>query len=97
MADERSPMARSIAGCQPAAEAVASILTPAEARNAQSQLAFRRIAEIREVLYAVQRGTLDERRAIQQIEEIAAGAADRIVRVGVTHRPDVMTTREGDK
>ena len=92
MADD---MHRSLQGCRPAAEAAAAMFVGS--RQAKSQEAFSRLAEIREVLHAVQRGVMDERRAIQQIEEIATGAADRIVRVGVTHRPDVMTSREGDK
>jgi len=92
MADD---MARSIQGCRPAAEAAAAMFIGS--RQAKSQEAFSRLAEIREVLHAVQRGVMDERRAIQEIESMAAGAADRIVRVGVTHRPDVTTTREGDR
>jgi len=67
------------------------------ARNEQSQEAFRRLVEVQSVLVMVQRGTLDERQAIQQIEEIASGAADRIVRIGPDYRPDVQTSREGDK
>ena len=92
MADD---MHRSLQGCRPAAEAAAAMFVGS--RQAKSQEAFARLAEIREVLHAVQRGTLDERKAIQQIEEIATGAADRIVRVGVTHRPEIQTSREGDK
>ena len=65
------------------------------ARNEQSQEAFRRLVEVQSVLVMVQRGTLDERQAIQQIEEIASGAADRIVRIGPTV-PDIQTSREGD-
>lgn len=65
-------------------------------REAKSQEAFSRLTQIREVLHAVQRGQLCERKAIQQIEEIATGAADAIVRVGVQHRPEIQT-REGDQ
>ena len=72
-------------------------LQPNAARNEQSQEAFRRLVEVQSVLVMVQRGTLDERQAIQQIEEIATGAADRIVRIGPSYRPDVQTSREGDK
>jgi hypothetical protein len=72
-------------------------LKPNAARNEQSQEAFRRLVEIQSVLVMVQRGTLDERQAIQQIEEIASGAADRIVRIGPNYRPDVHTSREGDR
>ena len=92
MADD---MARSIQGCRPAAEAAAAMFVGS--RQAKSQEAFSRLAEIREVLHAVQRGVMDERKAIQEIESIAAGAADRIVRVGHTHRPEIETTREGEK
>jgi len=66
------------------------------ARNEQSQEAFRRLVEIQGVLVSVQRGTLCEKQAIQQIEEIATGAADRIVRIGPTV-PDLQTSREGDR
>lgn len=93
---DQSPMSKSITGCPPAAAAAAAMFLPIGSRQQKSQEAFARLAEIREVLHAVQRGTLDERRAIQQIEEIATGAADRIVRVGETHRPDVTTSREGE-
>ena len=72
-------------------------LQPNAARNEQSQEAFRRLVEVQSVLVMVQRGTLDERQAIQQIEEIASGAADRIVRIGPDYRPDVLTSREGDR
>jgi hypothetical protein len=72
-------------------------LKPNAARNEQSQEAFRRLVEVQSVLVMVQRGTLDERQAIQQIEEIASGAADRIVRIGPDYRPDVLTSREGDR
>ena len=72
-------------------------LKPNAARNEQSQEAFRRLVEVQSVLVMVQRGTLDERQAIQQIEEIATGAADRIVRIGPDYRPDVLTSREGDR
>jgi hypothetical protein len=72
-------------------------LQPNAARNEQSQEAFKRLVEIQGVLVSVQRGTLDERQAIQQIEEIATGAADRIVRIGPDYRPDVLTSREGDR
>jgi len=72
-------------------------LQPAAARNEQSQEAYRRLVEIQTVLVAVQRGTLCERQAIQQIEEIATGAADRIVRIGPDYRPEIQTSREGDK
>ena len=88
-------MARSIQGCRPAAEAAAVMFVGS--RQAKSQEAFNRLAEIREVLYAVQRGVMEPRKAIQEIEQIAAGAADRIVQVGETHRPDVQTNREGDR
>jgi hypothetical protein len=72
-------------------------LKPNAARNEQSQEAFKRLVEIQGVLVSVQRGTLDERQAITQIEEIASGAADRIVRIGPDYRPDVVTSREGDQ
>jgi hypothetical protein len=72
-------------------------LQPNAARNEQSQEAFKRLVEVQSVLVMVQRGTLDERQAIQQIEEIATGAADRIVRIGPDYRPDVLTSREGDR
>lgn len=72
-------------------------LQPAGARNEQSQEAFRRLVEIQSVLVMVQRGTLDERAAIGQIEEIATGAADRIVRIGPAYRPDIQSNREGDR
>ena len=72
-------------------------LTTNAARNEQSQEAYRRLVEIQGVLVAVQRGALCERQAIQQIEEIATGAADRIVRIGPDYRPEVNTSREGDK
>ena len=67
------------------------------ARNEQSQEAYRRLAEIHAVLSAVQRGTVCERAALGQIEEIARGAADRIVRVGPAVVPDIQTSREGDR
>ncbi len=67
------------------------------ARNEQSQEAYRRLAEIHAVLSAVQRGTVCERAALDQIEEIARGAADRIVRVGPAVVPDIQTSREGDR
>ena len=67
------------------------------ARNEQSQEAYRRLAELHAVLSAVQRGTVCERAALDQIEEIARGAADRIVRVGPDYRPEVTTSREGDR
>jgi len=66
-------------------------------RNQQSQEAYRRLAEIHAVLSAVQRGTVCERAALDQIEEIARGAADRIVRVGPAVVPDIQTSREGDR
>jgi hypothetical protein len=72
-------------------------LQPNAARNEQSQEAFKRLVEVQSVLVMVQRGTLDERQAIQQIEEIATGAADRIVRIGPDYRPEINTSREGDK
>jgi hypothetical protein len=72
-------------------------LRPNASRNEQSQEAFRRLVEVQSVLVMVQRGTLDERQAIQQIEEIATGAADRIVRIRPDYRPDVLTSREGDR
>jgi len=67
-------------------------LQPAAARNEQSQEAFRRLVEIQGVLVSVQRGTLCERQAIQQIEEIATGAADRIVRIGPDYSPEINTS-----
>ena len=67
-------------------------LRPNAARNEQSQEAFKRLVEIQGVLVMVQRGTLDERQAIQQIEEIASGAADRIVRIGPDYRPEINTS-----
>ena len=72
-------------------------LQPAGARNEQSQEAYRRLVEIQSVLVCVQRGTLDVRQAIQQIEEIATGAADRIVRIGPDYRPEMQSKREGDR
>ena len=72
-------------------------LQPAAARNEQSQEAYRRLVEIQGVLVMVQRGTLDERQAIGQIEEIATGAADRIVRIGPDYRPEMQSKREGDR
>ena len=72
-------------------------LQPNVARNEQSQEAFRRLVEVQSVLVMVQRGTLDERQAITQIQEIASGAADRIVRIGPNYRPEINTSREGDK
>jgi len=72
-------------------------LKPNAARNEQSQEAFKRLVEVQSVLVMVQRGTLDERQAITQIEEIATGAADRIVRIGPDYRPEINTSREGDK
>jgi hypothetical protein len=72
-------------------------LQPMGARNEQSQEAFRRLVEIQSVLVMVQHGTLDERKAITQIEEIATGAADRIVRIGPDYRPEIQTQREGDR
>ena len=72
-------------------------LQPAASRNEQSQEAYRRLVEIQGVLVCVQRGTLCEKQAIQQIEEIATGAADRIVRIGPDYRPDIQSKREGDR
>jgi len=67
------------------------------ARNEQSQEAWKRLAEIHAVLSAVQRGIVCERAALDQIEEIARGAADRIVRIGPAVVPDIQTSREGDR
>jgi hypothetical protein len=53
--------------------------------------------EIDAVLSAVRRGTVCERWALDQIAQIARGAADRIVRVGPDYRPEVTTSREGDR
>ena len=39
------------------------------------------------MLRLVQTGSIDERKAVQQIEEIASGAADQIV----IHRPNLTT------
>lgn len=72
-------------------------LQPAAARNEQSQEAFRRLVEVQVVLVMVERGTLDERQALHQIEEIATGGADRIVRIGPDYRPEIQSNREGDR
>ena len=92
MADD---MHRSLQGCRPAAEAAAAMFVGS--RQEKSQQAFARLAQIQNVLFAVQRGQLCERQAVQEIEQIAAGWSDAIVRVGQTHRPDIQTTREGDR
>ena len=62
-------------------------LPAAGVRNAQSQAAYAALARIQDVLRLVQTGSIDERKAVQQIEEIASGAADQIV----IHRPDLTT------
>jgi hypothetical protein len=50
-----------------------------------------RLAKIREVLVAVDAGAMAPAKALDQIEDIARGEAERIVKVGNTHRPEVQS------
>lgn len=50
-----------------------------------------RIDRVREILRAYDAGGLSEGRALSQIEEIASGEGDRIVRVGHSHTPELTT------
>lgn len=39
-------------------------------------------------------GAVSDRRALEQIEELASGEMDAIVRVGTVHTPEIQTGRE---
>lgn len=51
-----------------------------------------RIARVKEVVHAYEAGGLSEGKALSEIEEIASGEADRIVRPGAaTHTPEIQS------
>lgn len=60
-------------------------------RRRLAELQRDRINRIREVVGIYDRGGMSESRALSQIEDIASGDADRIVKVGHTHTPEVET------
>jgi hypothetical protein len=51
----------------------------------------RRIDEIEALIGRVRTGHVSEKKALNEIEEIARDGADAIVRVGRTHTPEVST------
>lgn len=59
-------------------------------RHAAAKLRHR-IDRVRDVLRVYDAGQMSEGRAVSQIEEIASGEADRIVRVGGQHQPEIQT------
>ncbi len=51
-----------------------------------------RIARVKQVVNAYEAGGLSEGKALSEIEEIASGEADRIVRPGAaTHTPEIQS------
>lgn len=50
-----------------------------------------RIDRVREVVKQFDVGCMTEGRALSLIEDIASGEADRIVKVGNTHTPEVQS------
>lgn len=51
-----------------------------------------RIARVKTVVHAYEAGGLSEGKALSEIEEIASGEADRIVRPGAaTHTPEIQS------
>lgn len=67
-------------------------MTPDEKvrRELQAKLQ-QRIARVWEVLHIYEAGGLSEGKALSEIEEIASGDADRIVRPGTTHTPEIQS------
>jgi len=65
----------------------------AKRRKAAEQKAemVRRIDEIEALIGRVRTGHVSEKKALNEIEEIARDGADAIVRVGRTHTPKVST------
>lgn len=65
----------------------------AKRRRAAEQKAemVRRIDEIEAVIGRVRTGHVSEKKALDQIEEIARDGVEAIVRVGRTHTPEVST------
>ena len=51
-----------------------------------------RITRVKQVIHAYEAGWLSEGKALSEIEEIASGEADRIVRPGAaTHTPEIQS------
>jgi predicted phosphodiesterase len=65
----------------------------AKRRKAAEQKAqmMRRIEEIEALIGRVRTGHVSEKKALNEIEEIARDGADAIVKVGHTHAPEVST------
>lgn len=61
------------------------------ARQARAELLQGRIDRIRDAMRLYDAGQISAATAVSQIEEIASGEADRVVRVGHQHRPEVET------
>lgn len=72
--------------------------TPWAARRRKEDDAKRVIDEqfdaIELIVRRVKSGEMSQRKALQQIEEIASSGTDRIVRVGSVHTPDIQAAQE---
>lgn len=72
--------------------------TPWAAKRRMEEDAKRQLDEqfeaIELLVRRVKSGEVSQRKALQQIEEIASAGTDRIVRVGNVHTPDIQATEE---
>lgn len=62
---------------------------------AAKAVAILKLREIVQIAQSAERGEVAPARALQMIEEMAGKEADRIVRVGNQHTPEVQTCRTG--
>jgi len=62
---------------------------------AAKAVALIKLKEIREIAQAAERGEMAPAAALAKIEEMAGKQADRIVRVGNQHTPEIQTCRDG--
>jgi hypothetical protein len=66
-------------------------MTIDELREQMSRLAVDRIRRVKQLLDAFESGDMPASLAISKIEQVASGEDDRIVRVGITHTPEIQT------
>lgn len=63
----------------------------ANRKNQRGAVAVERLAKVKQALDAYESGDLPAMKALSQIQDVANGESDRIVRVGNVHKPEIET------
>ena len=60
-------------------------------KNQRGAVAVERLAKVKQALDAYEAGDLPATKALSQIQDVANGESDSIVRVGNVHKPEIET------